>query len=81
MKLEHLRVEIELVRGRIRAQRSDIRKLEYAGISTKSAEELLARMALSFRATLMARLSRVNSSMMHNIRNALPSWVRSATKS
>ncbi|NGX98750.1 MAG: hypothetical protein G4V63_27160 [Candidatus Afipia apatlaquensis] len=44
MKLEHLRVEIELARGRIRAQRSDIRKLQQAGISTKSAEELLARM-------------------------------------
>lgn len=37
--------------------------------------------AFSLRATRIARLSRVNSSMMHNIWNAFPSWVRSATKS
>lgn len=36
---------------------------------------------LSERATLMARPSRVNSSMMHSMRYALPSCVRSATKS
>jgi len=41
----------------------------------------MTSVALSFRATRMAKLSRLNSSMMHNIRNALPSWVRSATKS
>src|SRR5579871_6895363 len=41
----------------------------------------MTSVALSFRATLIARHSLVNSSMMHNIRYAFPSWVRSATKS
>ena len=33
----------------------------------------ITSVAFSFRATCIARLSRVNSSMMHNIRNAFPS--------
>ena len=37
--------------------------------------------AFSFRLTLMARHSRVNSSMMLSMRNLRPSWVRSSTKS
>ena len=41
----------------------------------------MTSVALSFRATRIIRHSRVNSSMMQSIRNAFPSWVRSATKS
>jgi hypothetical protein len=36
---------------------------------------------LSRRATLIARHSRVNSSIRHGMRYFLPSWVRSSTKS
>jgi hypothetical protein len=42
--LEYLRSEIERMRGQIRRQRSDITKLQRAGISTASAESLLERM-------------------------------------
>src|SRR4051812_43912274 len=38
-----------------------------------SQSDSMTSVALSFRATRMARLSRLNSSMMHSIRNALPS--------
>jgi septal ring factor EnvC (AmiA/AmiB activator) len=44
MQLEAIRAEIEQMRRQIHRQRKDIRSLERAGISTKSAEELLARM-------------------------------------
>jgi hypothetical protein len=44
MSLEAIRTEIEYMRRQIYRQRRDIRSLERAGISTKSAEELLARM-------------------------------------
>jgi septal ring factor EnvC (AmiA/AmiB activator) len=44
MQLEAVRTEIEYMRRQIQRQRKDIRSLERAVISTKSAEELLARM-------------------------------------
>ncbi|EKS39933.1 hypothetical protein [Afipia clevelandensis] len=44
MKLEYLRAEIERMRIQIRRQRSDIQKLQRAGISTLSADALLERM-------------------------------------
>jgi hypothetical protein len=44
MQLETIRTEIEYMRRQIYRQRKDIRSLERAGISTKSAEELLGRM-------------------------------------
>jgi len=44
MQLEAVRAEIEYMRRQIHRQRKDIRSLERAGISTKSTEELLARM-------------------------------------
>jgi hypothetical protein len=43
-KLDWVRSEITRVRGDIRAQESEIRMLQRAGISTASAELLLARM-------------------------------------
>jgi hypothetical protein len=42
--LEHLRAEIEHMRRQVHRQRGEIRDLQRAGIPTKSAEELLARM-------------------------------------
>jgi hypothetical protein len=42
--LEHLRDEIEHMRRQVARQRGEIRQLQRAGISTTSAEELLARM-------------------------------------
>ena len=44
MQLDHIRSEIEYMRRQILRQRGDIRALQRAGISTKSAEELLERM-------------------------------------
>lgn len=44
MKSEYIQREIERLRGQIGAQRWDIRQLERAGLSTASAQELLARM-------------------------------------
>ena len=44
MDLEALRADIEYRRRQIIRQRGDIRSLQRAGISTTSAEELLARM-------------------------------------
>jgi hypothetical protein len=44
MDLEALRADIEYRRRQIMRQRGDIRSLQRAGISTTSAEELLARM-------------------------------------
>jgi hypothetical protein len=44
MQLEYIRSEIERMRVQIRRQRSDIQKLQRAGISTVSAEALLGRM-------------------------------------
>jgi hypothetical protein len=44
MQLEAVRTEIEYMRRQIQRQRKDIRSLKRAAISTKSAEELLARM-------------------------------------
>ncbi len=41
--MENIRAEIERMRGRINRQRGEIKKLERAGISTASAEALLAR--------------------------------------
>jgi len=46
MQLETVRAEIEYMRRQIQRQRKDIRSLERAGISTKSAGELLGRMHL-----------------------------------
>jgi hypothetical protein len=44
MDLEALRADIEYRRRQIMRQRGDIRSLQRAGISTTSAEQLLARM-------------------------------------
>jgi hypothetical protein len=44
MKLEDIRAEIERMRTQIQRQRKDIPSLQRAGISTLSAEALLARM-------------------------------------
>jgi len=44
MNLENIRREIERMRTQVMRQRKDIRSLEKAGISTKSAHELLERM-------------------------------------
>ncbi len=44
MELSYLRSEIERTRSQISRQRKEIRALERAGISTASAQELLARM-------------------------------------
>jgi len=44
MGLDAIRKEIELMRRRISRQRNEIRDLQRAGISTRSAEELLSRM-------------------------------------
>lgn len=42
--LEFVRREIEYMRGQVGRQRKDILRLQRAGISTASAEELLQRM-------------------------------------
>ncbi len=44
MELSFIRNEIELRRRQIMRQRKEIQALQRAGISTRSAEELLARM-------------------------------------
>ena len=44
MQREAIRAEIEYMRRQIHRQGKDIRSLQRAGISSKSAEELLARM-------------------------------------
>jgi hypothetical protein len=44
MELSFIRNEIELRRRQILRQRKEIQALQRAGISTRSAEELLARM-------------------------------------
>jgi hypothetical protein len=44
MKLEDIRAEIERRRSQVGRQRREIQALQRAGISTVSAEELLARM-------------------------------------
>jgi hypothetical protein len=44
MQLSAIRADIEQRRQRIFHQRKEIQELQRAGISTKSAEELLARM-------------------------------------
>jgi hypothetical protein len=44
MGLDHIRSEIEHMRLQIRRQRSDILRLQRAGIDATSAEALLARM-------------------------------------
>jgi hypothetical protein len=44
MDLTHIRGEIEHMRRQILRQRKEIKDLQKAGISTKSAEELLDRM-------------------------------------
>ena len=44
MQLVQLRTEIQRMRTQVGRQRKDIRTLHRAGISIKSAEELLARM-------------------------------------
>jgi hypothetical protein len=44
MDLSAIRGEIELMRRQILRQRNEIRDLQRAGISTRSAEELLSRM-------------------------------------
>ncbi len=44
MGLDHIRSEIEHTRRQIHRQRGDIQKLQRSGISTASAEALLARM-------------------------------------
>jgi len=44
MQLETVRAELEYMRRQLQRQRKDIRSLQRGGISTKSAEELLARM-------------------------------------
>ena len=44
MQLHAIRAEIEQMRRQIHRQRKDIQGLQRAGISTKSADELLGRM-------------------------------------
>jgi multidrug resistance efflux pump len=44
MQLDELRADIEQMRRQIHRQRSEIRQLQRAGISTASAEALLERM-------------------------------------
>jgi len=44
MQLSAVRSEIEHMRRQVHRQRREIRDLQRAGISTKSAEELLTRM-------------------------------------
>ena len=44
MRLEHVRSEIEYMRGQVGRQRREILLLQRAGISTASAEALLQRM-------------------------------------
>jgi len=44
MRLEHVRSEIEYMRGQVSRQRKEILLLQRAGISTASAEALLQRM-------------------------------------
>jgi hypothetical protein len=44
MGLDHIRNEIERLRRAVRGQRREIQALSRAGISTRSAEELLERM-------------------------------------
>jgi hypothetical protein len=44
MELPYIRAEIETRRRQILRQRKEIQALQRAGISTRSAEELLARM-------------------------------------
>jgi len=44
MQLTHIRSEIEHMRRQVARQRKEILNLQRAGISTKPAEELLARM-------------------------------------
>lgn len=44
MDLEHIRAEIERMRTQIQRQRKEIQALQRAGISTRPAEALLARM-------------------------------------
>ena len=44
MQLAAIRAEIEQMRRQVQRQRKDIQSLQRAGISTGSAEELLARM-------------------------------------
>jgi predicted ribosome quality control (RQC) complex YloA/Tae2 family protein len=44
MDIQPIRAEIEHMRRQILRQRKEIQALQRAGISTKSAEELLARM-------------------------------------
>ena len=44
MQLHAIRAEIEQMRRQIHRQRKDIQSLQRAGISTKSADELLGRM-------------------------------------
>ena len=47
MELSFIRNEIEFRRRQILRQRKEIQALQRAGISTRSAEELLARMLLT----------------------------------
>jgi hypothetical protein len=44
MQLDHIRAEIEHMRVQVQRQRKEILQLQRAGISTASAELLLARM-------------------------------------
>jgi hypothetical protein len=44
MRLEDVRSEIERMRTQVHRQRGEIRQLQRAGLSTTSAEALLARM-------------------------------------
>jgi transposase-like protein len=46
MGLDHVRNEIERLRRSVRAQRREIQSLARAGISTRSADELLERMLI-----------------------------------
>ena len=44
MNIDHIRSEIEHMRRQILRQRKEIQDLQRAGVTTKSAEELLERM-------------------------------------
>lgn len=50
-------------------------------VTNSSANDSMKSVDRSFRSTTMSRHSRVYSSMSVSMRNALPSWVRSTTRS
>ena len=60
--LPYLRSEIERMRYQLNRQRKEIRDLQRAGISTKSAEELLERMLVKVTACSASAIASAGSS-------------------